>query len=606
MFDRRSPVAPPLLPENAPFSPAQRAWLNGFFTGLLTPGASAVAEAAAAKPQFTVLFASQTGTAEGLAKKLARAARQKGFEASARDLGTLDIAALAALGHVALVASTHGEGEPPDGARGFAALLDQASGTPLSGLSFAVLALGDRNYTHFCKFGAYLDARISELGASRLLDRIECDGEADQPFARFRDAFLDAVEKAAPPGEPPVATSSSFGAMPANVAFLQEADEDGREQAVVWSKDRPFPARILENRNLNHPGSEVETRHVVLSLAGSGLHFRPGDALGIVPENPPAAVEDVLAASGLNGAATVKLRDGSDMTLARALTQSLAIGKLAPPTVLKFQALANSDRLARLLDPDNSEELDRYLWGREIIDLLLEFPGVVTSADDLAALLPKLTPRLYSISCSEDVHPEEAHITVSLVRYASRGRMRKGVASNFLAGGGDVTGFVPVYVHENARFRLPEDNSRAIVMIGPGTGIAPFRAFLQQRSANEAKGPAWLFFGHRRLAYDFLYREELEAFLEAGTLSRLDTAFSRDGPEKVYVQNRILESGRELWTWVCAGAHLYVCGDASRMARDVDRALQTVLMKHGRLSEAKAKLELQALAAERRYCRDVY
>lgn len=314
----------------------------------------------------------------------------------------------------------------------------------------------------------------------------------------------------------------------------------------------------------------------------------------------------MLAAAGLNGSAILTLVDGWAQTLVDALTHTFAIGKLVQPTVIRFQALANSNRLARILDPDNADELNSYLYGRELIDLLVEFPGVITGADELVALLPKLAPRLYSISSSQSAHPEEVHISVSRVRFESHGRVRRGVASNFLADFRAPGGIVPCYVHENARFRLPEDNSRPIVMIGPGTGIAPFRSFLQQRRADAAKGSAWLFFGHRRQLFDFLYYEELEGFLNTGTLARLDTAFSRDGAEKVYVQHRILEAGRELWTWICAGAHIYVCGDASRMARDVDRALQTVLMKHGHFSEAEAKIELRSLAAERRYCRDVY
>jgi sulfite reductase (NADPH) flavoprotein alpha-component len=598
-----------LLPENAPFSPVQRAWLNGFFAGLLTPGAPlAAAEPVAPKLQVAFVFASQTGTAEGLARKLAKAARQKGFEASARDLATLDLAAMATLGCVALIASTYGEGEPPDSARAFAEQLMAASGTPLAGLRFAVLALGDRNYTHFCRFGVFLDQRLGELGAGRLLDRVESDVDVDQPFSVFRNALLAALERL--PGsdgrQPPSAPAPSLPQPAAAEVGLSDTDENTRGEAASWSKDKPFWAPILENRNLNHPRSDVETRHLALSLAGSGLSYRPGDALGIVAANAPAAVADVLAAAGLDGSACVTLADGSGPQLADALTHTFAIGKLTQPTLIRFQSLANSDRLGRLLDPDNADELNRYLWGRELVDLLLEFPGVVTRADELVALLPKLTPRLYSISSSQSACAQEVHITVSRVRFESHGRQRRGVASNYLAESGAAGGLIPCYVHENPRFRLPEDSNRPIVMIGPGTGIAPFRAFLQQRQADGAKGAAWLFFGHRRQRCDFLYAEELAGFLSAGTLARLDTAFSRDGSDKVYVQHRILEAGRELWTWICAGAHLYVCGDASQMARDVDRALQTVLMKHGHLSDAQAKLDLQALAAERRYCRDVY
>jgi sulfite reductase (NADPH) flavoprotein alpha-component len=595
IIERRPPAQVPLLPENAPFTPSQRAWLNGFFAGLLTPGVTAAPmEPAAPKPKLTVLHASQTGTAEGLAKKLAKAARERGLEASAMELGSASLESLAQLGCFAVVASTYGEGDPPDGAKAFADALQQASGTPLSGSSYAVLALGDRNYTHFCRFGLTLDERFAALGGERLLERHECDVDVDAPFAQFRDGFLRAVEAAAPVAQPTAAT-------PAEPGYAEGEDR----AACPWSRTRPYPATVLANVNLNAPGSDIETRHVVLSLGDSGLTYAPGDAIGVVPANAPEAVDAILEASRLDGATPVEIDSSETMPLAYVLTNILSIGKLAQPTLIKFQALAESQALARLLDADNVAELDAYLWGRELIDLLAEYPGVVASADALVSLLPKLTPRLYSISSSQRADPEQVHITVGLVRYTSYGRARHGVASRFLAEGG-CGGTVPVCVHPNARFRLPEDSNRPVVMIGPGTGIAPFRAFLQERRALGSRGQAWLFFGHRRGDCDFLYRQELEDFLDAGTLARLDTAFSREGTEKVYVQHRMLEFGRELWTWICGGAHVYVCGDAARMARDVDRALHAILMKHGRLSEAKAKIELQALAAERRYCRDVY
>jgi sulfite reductase (NADPH) flavoprotein alpha-component len=582
-----------LIPEDAPFTPVQRAWLNGFFAALIAP-APAETPATPPKPPLTVLFASQTGTAEGLAKKLVKAAKQKGFAATARELGALDLDAIAKLGHVAIVASTYGEGEPPDSAKAFAEALAETSGTPLVGVTFAVLALGDRNYTHFCRFAATLDARLADLGGTRLLERIECDVEVDAPFAQFRDAYLNAVESKDASGP------ASLTPAPAASDIMQEDEEPS------WSRERPYPAALLANERLSSAKSDKDTRHVVLSLNGSDLSYAPGDALGIVPANAPEAVADVLEATELDGTTPITLADGVTLSLFEALTHRLAIGKLGQPTVIKFQANAESPTLARLLDPDNAPELNAYLWGRELIDLLVEYPGVVKTVEELTSLLPRLTPRLYSISSSQRAHPDEVHITVGVVRYESHGRSRKGVASGFLADQGGEGGSVPVYVHCNSRFRLPEDSDRPIVMIGPGTGIAPFRAFLEERRALGARGKAWLFFGERRAAHDFLYRPELEGFLKDGTLTRLETAFSRDWAEKVYVQHRMLEFGEALWTWIGDGAYLYVCGDATQMARDVHRALQMIIVQHGRLSEAKAKLELQSLAAEGRYARDVY
>jgi sulfite reductase (NADPH) flavoprotein alpha-component len=595
-FDSGGPQA--LLPEDAPFTPVQRAWLNGFFAALLAPVAAV--EAVPSKPPLSVLFASQTGTAEGLAKKLVKAAKQKGFAAAARELGTLDLGAIAKLGNVAVVASTYGEGEPPDSAKAFAEMLAEASGTPLAGVTFAVLALGDRNYTHFCRFAVMLDARLGDLGASRLFERIECDVEVDAPFAQFRDAYLKALEAKAIQNAPGSASPPSATTTASDVA------EEDEEPAESWSRERPYPAVLLANDRLNSAKSNKDTRHVVLSLNGSGLSYEPGDALGVVPANAPEVVASVLEATGLDGTNPATLADGTVLPLAKALTCRLAIGKLGQPTVIKFQEKAGSATLARLLDPENVQELNTYLWGRELIDLLIEYPGIVKTAEELIGLLPRLTPRLYSISSSQRAHPNEVHITVGVLRYESHGRSRKGIASSFLADQGGEDGTVPIYVHRNPRFRLPEDPGRPIVMIGPGTGVAPFRAFLEERRALAARGKAWLFFGERRAAHDFLYRREIEGFLKDGMLTRLETAFSRDWAEKVYVQHRMLEFGEELWRWISDGAHLYVCGDANQMARDVHQALQTIIVQHGRLSEAKAKLELQGLAAEGRYARDVY
>jgi sulfite reductase (NADPH) flavoprotein alpha-component len=313
----------------------------------------------------------------------------------------------------------------------------------------------------------------------------------------------------------------------------------------------------------------------------------------------------VLAASGLSGEAPVAV-GGTPMDLRSALTRRLSIGKLSQATLLKFQAKAESAELAQLIEPDNAEAREAWLWGREFIDLIAGFPGVVTSADDLVAMLPGLAPRLYSTASSQRAHPDEVHLTVGVVRYEAWGRARGGVASTDIADRMEPGAEVPVYLHPNTRFRLPTEADRPVIMIGPGTGIAPFRAFLQERRETGAKGKNWLFFGDRRAACDYLYRAELRSFSKDGLLTRIDTAFSRDQIDKVYVQHLMLEAGAEIWRWIGDGAHVYVCGDGSRMARDVDDALLKIVAEHGRLSPAKARLELQQLTADRRYCRDVY
>ncbi|MGF1553963.1 MAG: sulfite reductase flavoprotein subunit alpha [Paracoccaceae bacterium] len=583
---------PAALPPEAPFNPAQRAWLEGFIAGLMTPQAGGPAQAAAtapAKAPVTVVFASQTGTAERLAKKLAKAAKAKGHPARAIDIEEIDLDALKGMGHLAMIASTTGEGEAPDGAKALARALDAAEGRPLDGLGYAVLALGDSNYEQFCAFGRRIDERLGALGAEAVIERVEVDGDPDAPFEAFRDALLAALaEKGA-------------GAVPAEPAAAAEDDEDEER----WTRANPFPARLIANERLNE-GSDKETRHVALSLEGSGLAYEPGDALGTIATNDPGLVARVIEAAGLDGTAMVTFGRDAPAPLAQVLERHAVITELSPAVLLRFQERARDPALARLLADGASEALDAWLHGRDLLDLLSAYPGVVGDAQTLAGLLATLQPRLYSIASSLRAHPGEVHLTMATVRYDAHGRARGGVASTQFAdrlGPGDTIG---VYLTRNKRFRLPEDGAVPVIMIGPGTGVAPFRAFLEERRAVGAKGPAWLFFGERRVATDFLYRRELMGYLRDGTLARLDTAFSRDGAGKVYVQDRIREHGAEVWRWIGEGAHLYVCGDAKRMARDVDRALAVVIAEHGRMSEAEAELRLDALMAERRYLKDVY
>ena len=590
-------VYPPvvaLLPADAPFSPDQRAWLNGFFAALLTrlaapprPNAPPVAPRLA----IHVVYASQTGTAEGLAKKLAKATKGKGFDAKAQDLGTLSLAALAKLEHVVFIASTHGEGDAPDSVGNFVLELDAAQGTPLQGLEYAVLALGDRNYAKFCQFGKALDERLAALGATRLLPRVEADGDATAAFEMFREQLWPCLDE-------PVPKSGAVVDSP------DEPDESDEPEERCARGD-PLASKLLGKEVLNGADSDKEVRHVVLSLAGSGLHYEPGDALGVWPRQSTTLVDAVLATTRLSAHAQVTI-DGQDFSLAEALATRRELAALSSPTLIKLAKLTGDAELERLLAPDNDDELQRYLYGRDALDVLERHAGAVTQPQALVDLLPPLAPRLYSISSSLAAFPDEVHLTIATVRYDARGRRRGGVASTWIADALADGDAAPVYVHRNSRFRLPADPGIPVIMIGPGTGIAPFRAFLHHRRAHGLSGPTWLFFGDRREHCDFLYRNEVEAFVARGTLSRLDTAFSRDQPKKVYVQHRMLEHGRELWRWLQDGAHVYVCGDATRMAKDVDATLQTIIARHGRRSEAQARLELRTLAAEGRYVRDVY
>ncbi|MEA3187931.1 MAG: sulfite reductase flavoprotein alpha-component, partial [Chthoniobacter sp.] len=371
-----------------------------------------------------------------------------------------------------------------------------------------------------------------------------------------------------------------------------------------FSRKNPFPATLLTNRKLTADSSAKETRHFEISLEGSGLTYEVGDALGVFPTNCPALVEDILRALNCDGEEAVPAPDGGEVPLRIALERHYEITK-APAPLLKLIAERSADPTLRdLLIPDAKDALKHYLWGREIVDLLVDFSSAKVGAAEFVGLLKKLQPRLYSISSSLKAFRNQVHLTIAAVRYESFGRKRNGVCSTFLAD--RVNGSVPVFVQTSHGFRVPPCDDRPMIMVGPGTGVAPFRAFLHERRATGAKGRSWLFFGDQRAASDFLYREELEAMLADGHLTKLSTAFSRDQAEKIYVQNRMLENAADLWAWLQDGAHFYVCGDASRMAKDVDATLHSVIETAGGLSKEDAEAYVQKLKTEKRYQRDVY
>ncbi|HEX4585513.1 MAG TPA: sulfite reductase subunit alpha [Burkholderiaceae bacterium] len=586
-----------LLPDDAPFSAEQRAWLNGFFAGLLTrvgPRPAAQAPAIPAQLAIKVVYASQTGTAETLARKLAKEARGRGFAADSCDLASLSIDAVARLGQVLVIASTHGDGDAPDAAAAFATQLASAQGTPLAGLNYAVLALGDSSYARFCRFGQLIDERFAALGAVRLAERIDADTEVDGPFKTFRERLWPVLEAQVPAG-------AAAAPWPASA----EASVEPERVEERWTRARPWAAELRSKVVLNGAQSDKEVRHIALSLKESNLTYEPGDALGVWPRQSPDLVQAIVSLTGFSPDAAVTV-DGQQLALGEALATRRELTVLTPPTVIQLADLTKDAQLQALVQPDQSAALQQYLEGKDVADVLQSFPGVVADAQSLIRLLPPLKPRLYSISSSLAAFPDEVHLTVATVRYERAGRRRGGLASTWFADHLDTGHAVPVFVQRNPRFRLPADPGTPIVMIGPGTGIAPFRAFLHHRRSRGLTGRTWLFFGERHAQCDFLYRSELESFLHGQQLSRLDTAFSRDQREKIYVQHRMLEAGKELWAWLQDGAHLYVCGDASRMAKDVDAAIRSIIAQHGGRSAAQAQLDLHAWAAAGRYVRDVY
>lgn len=589
-----------IIPESAPFTREQRAWLNGFLAGVFydrqggAPAAGAGAVTAQVQAEVRPLlvgFGSQSGSAAGLARRFGKLAEARGFRVTVRELNAVKPAELPGAGRFVVITSTWGDGEPPDNAAGFWAALAADGAPSLAGLPFAVLGLGDRNYSDFCGAARRIDERLAALGGTRLVSRVECDVDYETPAAAWIDGLWGALE-----GAP----------APASVAVPVAAEPQAPEEPVaVWSRKNPYPARLRVARPLTGPGSGKDTRHVEILLGDSGLTYEAGDALGVMPQNCPALVEELLATLGMTGDEPVEA--GGVASLHEALLRQWVVTQPTPGFVKRVAERAPGSELAALLDPARKADLDAWLHGRDLVDVLRAAPGIRLTVPELVQQLRPLQPRLYSISSSPKAHPGEVHLTVGAVRYDAHGRTRKGVASCWLADRvvpGETP--VPVFVHVSRNFRPPTDPTRPMILVGPGTGIAPFRAFLEERRAIGATGRNWLFFGDQRRSTDFLYADELEPMHRDGFLTRLDLAFSRDQAAKVYVQDRMRESGAELWRWLEEGAHFYVCGDARRMAKDVDAALREIVGTHGGRSAEAVEAYVTELKSAGRYQRDVY
>jgi sulfite reductase (NADPH) flavoprotein alpha-component len=590
-------VQVPYLPENAPFSPAQRAWLNGFLAGLFSQ--QAAAPPAAPKIRANVYFGTETGNSEAVAKQTAKFLQSRGFASQAVNLSKISSSALANEAYALIIASTFGDGDPPDSAKTFYAELHAPDHTHLPQLQFSVLALGDRNYERFCQCGKEIDARLEALGAHRIYQRVDCDVDYDAAAESWRNGVATILEAA--PKQP-----ANLAPQAPSEAMLTASKPDKPEPAkdIVYDRKHPFLAHFTVNRLLTGPGSAKETRHFEISLEGSNLAYTAGDALGIMPCNCPELVEQILRALNCDGEEAVPSPDGTEVPLHKALLEFYEITKI-PTGLLKCIAERSADpSLREILEPVAAERLKSFLSQRETVDLMGEYSSAKIGAAEFVSHLKKLQPRLYSIASSPAAHGKSVHLTISIVRYETNGRKRKGVCSTFLADRAQQK--VGTFVHRSPHFRLPGDNTKPVIMVGPGTGIAPFRGFLYEREAVGATGSNWLFFGDQKENTDFLYQDELIRFKKNGVLTRFDTAFSRDQPQKIYVQQRMLESAAELWTWLEDGAHFYVCGDAQRMAKDVDAALHTIVEQAGHKSAEEAVAYIKKLKAEHRYQRDVY
>lgn len=611
----------PVLPSAAPMEPDKRHWVDGLLAGMfsrISPSGSETASFLASNSDLlyripvTILWASQTGNAENAAVDCAKKLGDYGFGVRLVNMSDYPASDLTNESHVLFIASTFGAGDPPDNGARFYQELMAYQAPALAHLRYAVLAFGDSSYDIFCGFGRNLDDRLSSLGAKRMLETELCDSDYEERIGAWMNAVTGTLAEwssgqdnshrsVADANE----TATARTATARTATAVAEALPSFPASDTGYSRNRPVRTSMLFNRLLSREGSAKETRHYAFDLAGTGLQYDTGDALGIWPVNSQELAGELLDVLHLDPSEPVEVKNYGKMALLEALIGHFEIARI-PIELLHFVTEQTNHAMLRDLQKnENKSNLREWLWGRQLVDVLREYPVSLTAAG-LIQLLKPLQPRLYSISSSPKACPDEVHITVSTVRYSYNGCMRNGVCSTYLADLAAEDADIRIFIQRNANFRPPSDPDAPMIMVGPGTGIAPFRGFLQDRRASGAKGKNWLFFGEQHEALDYYFKDELEHFAKEGYLHRLDTAFSRDQNEKVYVQHRMLEHGAELWSWLQEGGHFYVCGDASRMAKEVDAALRTVIRRYGGLNEDEASTFIQEMLRQKRYQKDVY
>ncbi|QBK26575.1 assimilatory sulfite reductase (NADPH) flavoprotein subunit [Ureibacillus thermophilus] len=579
----------------ATLTPQQKIWLTGYLTATANiavvdapknAAAPSVVQSPSPKEKHvTILYASQTGNAQKLAEQFGNQLQQSGLNVSVSSMSDYKTNALKKAQYLLIVASTHGEGEPPDNAIAFHSFLHGKRAPKLDHVKFAVLALGDSSYEFFCQTGKEFDLQLEKLGAERLVERVDCDLDYQEPaekwFAAVKEKLLEET----------LTTPASN----------QEAAVSKAQEGKEYSRKNPFHAEIIEKINLNATGSNKETIHLELSLEDSGIIFEPGDCLAIIPVNNQNLVDSLISALGFEPNETVDV-DGATLSLKEALLNTLEITLLTKPLMKKLAEFTNNEKFHALMV--DSEALKQYIEGRDLLDVVEQFGPFQWDAQGFVNCLRKIPARLYSISSSQLAYPDEAHVTIGVVRYEVDGRERLGVCSTYIADQLEVGDCVQVYVQKNPNFKLPDDET-PIIMIGPGTGVAPFRAFIQEREERGASGENWLFFGEQHFMTDFLYQKEWLNWLKNGVLTKLDVAFSRDQEEKVYVQHKMLKKAKEFYEWLEKGAAVYICGDKG-MAKDVQETIIQIIQEQGNKSREEAEAYLEELRKQKRYQRDVY
>ncbi|EKN6259342.1 NADPH-dependent assimilatory sulfite reductase flavoprotein subunit [Yersinia enterocolitica] len=574
------------------FSPTQMAWLSGYFWGMVNQQPGAVVAPAVAAPAavtITLISASQTGNARRLAEQLRDDLLAAKLNVNLVNAGDYKFKQIAQERLLVIVASTQGEGEPAEEAVALHKFLFSKKAPKLPETAFAVFGLGDTSYEHFCQAGKDFDNKLAELGAQRLLERVDADVEYQESAQQWRQQIVAALQARVPAQSAAAVAVTPSGAV----------DEI---TSSPYSKAAPLTAQLSVQQKVTGRNSEKDVRHIEIDLGDSGLRYQPGDALGIWFDNDPALVEELLALLWLKGDEQVSI-DGQNISLSQALRSQLELTQNTTLIVDKYAALSRDEKLIALLA--DKPALQHYAKNTPIVDMVRQAPSDL-NADQLVALLRPLTPRLYSIASSQAETENEVHITVGVVRYDIDGRPRTGGASGYLADRLEVDGDIRIFIEHNDNFRLPVNPETPVIMIGPGTGIAPFRAFMQQREADGATGKNWLLFGNPHFTEDFLYQVEWQRYVKDGLLTRIDLAWSRDQAHKIYVQDKLREQGAELWNWIQQGAHIYVCGDANRMAKDVEQVLLDVVALHGAMDAEQADEYLSELRLARRYQRDVY